>query len=122
MHRRLALALAITLSLTAATTVRAQTKLDFVLVNRTGYQIDELYVGPTTSRSWGDDILGEDSLPDKQSVDISFDRNAATCNWDIKVVYNDGDVSEFRNANLCRISRVMLFWNRQAGTTRFTTE
>ena len=126
MHRRamtlLAAALVLPLALLAPGPAAAQSGLDFTLVNRTGYPIDQLYVGPTTSRSWGNDILGQDTLPDTQSVNVRFNRNASACQWDLKVVYSDGDESEFRNVNLCSVARITLFWNRQAGTTRFVTE
>ena len=67
-------------------------------------------------------MLGQGTLVTGRSVDIRFNAGSQTCQWDIKVVYTDGDESEFRNTNLCSISRITLFWNRQAGTTRAVTE
>lgn len=121
MHRRFAaLGLALAVGLPAA--AQAQGRLDFALANRTGYEIKEVYVGPTSSSSWGRDVLGQDTLPNGRSVDIRFNRSASTCQWDLKVVYTDGDETEWRNVNLCSISRITLHWNRQAGTTRAVTE
>lgn len=100
----------------------AQAKQDFTLVNRTGYQIDEVYVGPVSQSHWGEDVMGKDSIGDGESADISFNGGSNACKWDIKVVYNDGDESEFRGVNLCNTSRVTLFWNRRAGETRFVVE
>jgi len=122
MHRRLFAAAVALFALGAAPGARAQSQLDFQLVNRTGYEINEVYVGPVTSRSWGNDVMGDGTLPNGRQVDIKFNRNASACEWDMKVVYSDGDESEFRGVNLCSVSRVTLFWNRQAGTTRFVTE
>jgi hypothetical protein len=99
----------------------AQARQDFVLINRTGYTIDQVFVGPSNSRSWGRDILGQDILESGQQVSITFPRNARECMWDLKVVYNDGDQTEWigRNGfNLCQISRITLYWNRQQNTTR----
>lgn len=47
--------------------------LDFVLINRTGYDIENIYVAPTAQKTWGDDIMGRDLLEDGESVEISFD-------------------------------------------------
>ena len=95
---------------------------DFKLVNKTGYQIDEVYVGPVSSDTWGNDIMGKGSLGDGESVDITFTAPSSVCRWDMKVKYNDGDTAEWRNLNLCSISTVSLFWDKKAGTTRAVTE
>ncbi|TXN23849.1 hypothetical protein [Methylobacterium thuringiense] len=99
----------------------AQAQQDFTLVNRTGYQIDEVYVGPVSSSEWGKDVMGKEAIDDGESADISF-QGGGGCKWDIRVVYNDGDAAEFHNVNLCNISKVSLFWNRKAGTTRAVAE
>lgn len=118
--RRLLLAALLALCLSPA--AMAQGRQNFSLQNRTGYQINELYVGPSSSPNWGRDILGENVLANGQRFDVRFPQRAAACMWDIKVVYEDGDESEFMQVNLCRVSTVTLFWNRQAGTTRFVVE
>lgn len=90
---------------------------DFKLVNKTGYQIDSVYVSEASSRSWGRDVMGRDSLAEDESVDISFSRAAQACRWDLKVKYNDGDEATWQNLNLCNISRVTLFWNDKTQKT-----
>ncbi|GLS42095.1 hypothetical protein [Methylobacterium brachythecii] len=99
----------------------AQAKQDFTIVNKTGYQIDEVYVGPVSSSNWGKDVMGKDAIGDGESAEINL-QGGGGCKWDIRVVYNDGDASEFREVNLCNITQVTLFWNRKAGTTRFVAE
>lgn len=116
---RLGLLAAFTSPLTPAL---AQGKQDFELVNRTGYQIDEVYVGPVNQSHWGEDVMGKDAIGDGESANITFNGGSNACKWDIRVVYNDGDESEFRSVNLCSISRVTLFWNRKAGETRFVVD
>ncbi|MXP65851.1 hypothetical protein E0493_21095 [Roseomonas sp. M0104] len=110
------------LALAVSSVAHAQSALDFRLVNRTGYQIDEVYVSPASSSSWGDDIMGRDAVPDGSTVNVTFNPRARTCKWDLKVVYEDGDESEWEALNLCSVSKVTLFWNRRAGTTRAVTE
>lgn len=90
---------------------------DFRLVNKTGYQIDSVYVSEANSRAWGRDIMGRDALADEEAVNISFNRAAQACRWDLKVRYNDGDEATWQNLNLCNISRVTLFWNDKTQKT-----
>jgi hypothetical protein len=52
--------------------------------------IIHLYMSPTSSDSWGDDILDVDVLPPGESVDITFDASVGrTCIYDILVVHDD---------------------------------
>jgi hypothetical protein len=106
----------------AAGDARAQAQQDFVLVNRTGYTIDEVYVSASNVNSWEEDLMGDDSLENGQQLNVRFARNTSQCMFDIKVVYDDQETAEFRGINLCQVSRVTIFYNRSAGTTRFTTE
>ncbi len=114
-------------SLLAATAFTALSALpalaasqDFKITNRTGYQIDEIYVGASSSRSWGSDVMGRDSLSNGQTVNITFPRKTAACQFDIKVKYNDGDEATWSGINLCQVSKVTLYWRN--GTTRAVTE
>lgn len=95
---------------------------DFKLVNKTGYQIDEVYVGPVSSKSWGDDIMGKGTLDNGAAVDITFTAPGNSCMWDMKVKYNDGETAEWGNLNLCNISTINLFWDKNAGVSRAVTE
>jgi hypothetical protein len=122
MNRRTALLAAAFALAGVSTDAFAQAQQDFAIVNRTGYQIDEIYVGPSSSPNWGRDLLGQNVLRNGQTFNIRFPQNTRECLFDIKVVYNDRDQSEFRQVNLCRISRVNLFWDRARRTTRATTE
>ena len=95
---------------------------DFKLVNKTGYQIDEVYVSRASSKSWGKDVMGSDALEEDNSVNITFDAPANVCRWDLKVKYNDGDTAEWGNLNLCNIEAITLYWDRKNGTTRAVTK
>ncbi|MFC7538551.1 hypothetical protein ACFQU2_02600 [Siccirubricoccus deserti] len=78
---------------------------DFALVNRTGYQINEIYVGPTSSDSWGRDILGNNVLADRRTFNVRFGSRTQACQWDIKVVYDDGDTSDSARSTCVRSAR-----------------
>jgi hypothetical protein len=95
---------------------------DFNLVNKTGYQIDEVYLGPVSSNSWGEDIMGKGALGDGETAAITFTAPNSVCQWDMKVKYNDGDTAEWRNLNLCNTSKISLYWDKNAGTTRAVTD
>jgi hypothetical protein len=95
---------------------------DFKLVNRTGYQINEVYVSRSSSRNWGHDMMGSDNLGDRESVDLTFNAPDNACHWDMKVKYDDGDTAEWSDLNLCKIDKVTLYYDRKAGTTRAVTE
>jgi hypothetical protein len=84
---------------------------DFTLVNKTGYQIDEVYVSPSKADDWGKDIMGKDSLADSEKVDIVFPHGDGKCKFDIKVKYNDGDNAEWGDVDLCEYSAITLHWD-----------
>ncbi len=120
MFRRIALAAALTAGL--AGLAQAASDQDFTLVNRTGFEIDQLFVSPSSSNSWGGDVLGRDVLVNGASTDVIFPEGTRPCNWDLKVVYSDGGAANWGNVNLCSISKVTLFYNRQTDVTRAVTE
>ena len=92
---------------------------DFTVVNRTGYQIDDIWVSPASSSNWGRELMGRGNvLDDGDSYDISFGRNTSSCHFDMKVKYHDEDEATWNNLNLCEISKISLFYDRKAGTTR----
>ncbi|WP_212611901.1 hypothetical protein [Sphingomonas baiyangensis] len=85
--------------------------------NRTGYTISEIYIAPTTTDEWEEDIMGDDVLPSGRSVDIDFSRSEETCVWDMKAVYDDDTNAVWRKINLCEISAISLFYNENTGVT-----
>jgi len=61
-----------------------------------------LHMSPTSSDSWGNDILDVDVLPQGESVDITFDTSVGrTCIYDILVVTEDGSRTRENRENLC---------------------
>jgi hypothetical protein len=101
---------------------QAASDQDFELINGTGFEIDEVYVSASNNNSWGKDVLGQDVLAFRSSASIVFPKATTGCKWDLRVIYSDRDKSEWRGLNLCSISKVTLFYNRQNGTTRAVTE
>lgn len=95
----------------------AEAKQDFTLVNATGYTIDKVFVAPSKSNNWEEDVLGRDQLGNKQYVNIHFSRADKTCNWDLKVVYDDNTSAEWSNFDLCTVSKITIKYDRASDTT-----
>jgi hypothetical protein len=96
----------------------AQAKQDFKLVNKTGYEIKEVYVSPVKTNDWEEDVLGSDTLEDGDATDIHFARKEKTCKWDLKVVYADDDSAAIWNGiDLCSVSKITIKYNRKSDTT-----
>jgi hypothetical protein len=81
---------------------------DFTLVNSTGVEIDKVFITPHDSDDWEEDILGQDTLPDGQKVDIKFNRAEKAALWDLRVEDSKGDSIEWDNLNLLEISTLTL--------------
>jgi hypothetical protein len=98
---------------------RAESDLDFTLVNKTGYDIKEVYVGPTTSEEWGPNLLNE-VLKDGMGLELKFHEKATSPKWDIKVVYTDGETAWWKGYGLAEIQKINLFWSKADGSTATT--
>ena len=85
--------------------------------NRTGYTISEIYISPTQTNSWEEDVMTDDTLEPNTTVNIDFSRSEDTCKWDLKAVYDDETVAIWRNINLCEISTITLFYNANTNVT-----
>ncbi len=96
----------------------ASAKQDFDLVNKTGYDISHVYVSPTKTNDWEEDVLGKDVLENNDSWEIKFDRTDNTCKWDLKVVYADDNSSAvWKNIDLCTVEEITIRYNRKNDTT-----
>ena len=78
---------------------------DFTLENDSLSYITHVYVSPSSSTNWGDDVLGVDVLPPGRSVDITFNPSVgSTCIYDILVVTESGARTRQDRQNLCTTS------------------
>ena len=87
---------------------------DFTLVNKTGVTIVSVFVCPNASKTWGDDIMGQDVLANGDSVDIVFNPGDKVTYWDIRVEDKSGDFLEWDKFNLKKISKITLMKNGDA--------
>ena len=89
---------------------------DFTLVNKTGVEIDKVFISPHDGDDWEEDILGRDTLPSGESVDIKFHRSETTPNWDLRVEDSKGNAIEWENLNLLTISKLTLHYDNGKAT------
>lgn len=102
---RIRLALAVSVATIALTGTAMADNLNRVveIVNDTGFTIIEFYGSHTDAKTWEEDILGADVLPSGRSVNINFDDGTGYCIFDFKAVFDDGDVLEKYDVNVCEI-------------------
>jgi hypothetical protein len=82
--------------------------LDFELVNNTGVDIYEIYVGPSDQEEWGDDILEENVLVDGDSLQIEFEPEEEAELWDLMIKDEQGNAIYWLELDLTQISTFTL--------------
>ena len=83
---------------------------DFTLVNHTGVEIHKFYTSPHNSDEWEEDVLGEDTLADGESLDVTFPKREKAAHWDIRVEDSKGNSLTFSDVNLKETSEVVLHY------------
>jgi hypothetical protein len=81
---------------------------DFTLVNNTGVEIDKVFISPHDSNDWEEDILGRDTLPSGESVEIKFHRDEKAPIWDLRIEDSKGNAITWENLNLMQIAKLTL--------------
>lgn len=105
----------------STTNVSAQAAQDFTVINKTGVEIYALYVSPHNSTDWGEDILGVDTMPNGNTLDITFSRKEKVALWDLRIEDKDGAFLVWDNLNLLAIDTVTLLY-KGGKTTALITE
>jgi hypothetical protein len=100
----------------------AQGNQDFTLVNKTGVEIDKVFISPHDVNDWEEDILGRDTLPDGESVEVKFHRNEKAAIWDLRIEDKQGNAIEWENLNLLEISKITLHYDKATGKATAETE
>ena len=113
----LGFALALTFA-TGASLLRAGDQ-DFVLVNKTGYDIDEVYLAPANQKSWGEDVMDKDILANGAKVPIEFSHKEKECIWDMKIVFSDEEEAIWEDFDLCEVQEITLKYQGKRPTATF---
>jgi hypothetical protein len=77
---------------------------DFTLQNRGQQVINEIYVSSARTNSWGNDLLGTNTLAPGANFAVVLP--AGQCVNDIRVVFANGQASERRGVNTCNLTDV----------------
>jgi hypothetical protein len=89
---------------------------DFTLVNKTGVVINKLFVSPHDADDWQEDVLGQDTLGDGESLEIKFNRGEKAAMWDLRIEDTKGNAIEWENLNLLEISKITLHYENGKAT------
>jgi len=65
--------------------------LVFQLNNNSSFVVVELYASPSNVDEWEEDILGRDVLGAGESARVTIRDGRRTCEYDLKIVFDDGD-------------------------------
>lgn len=95
-------------------TQAADVDLDFKLVNKTGYDIKNIFISPSKTDEWGENVL-QGGLKDGQTASITFNPKATATKWDLKIVWDDSDDApvEWHDCKLSEISKITLRYNKE---------
>jgi len=85
-------------------------KHEFILRNQTGVEIHQLFLSPHSSDDWAQDVLGRDTLPDGEAVQINFDDRDKHDVWDLKVVDGKGASITWEKLDLTKVSDVTIHY------------
>ena len=80
--------------------------IQFSLINNSEYVVDQFYASVAGGDSWGDDILGQDTLPGGGTATITLTGAGEECLFDLKVVDEEDAEHEIEGVDLCENSEV----------------
>ena len=76
---------------------------DFYVRNHGSNYVWYIYVSPTYTDSWEEDVLGSDVLPPRSEVLIEMSGYGRQCDFDIKVEDEYGNSEEYFDVDLCTV-------------------
>jgi hypothetical protein len=59
-------------------------------------------------------------LKNGEAIELKFSEKAKAEQWDIKVVYTDGETAWWKGYKLAEIHKINLFWSKDKGSTAST--
>ncbi len=114
--KKLGLTLAIALHVGGLSAVHA---LSLELVNRSNWDIHELYFSPADQKSWGPDQLEDEIIKHGETFKLT---KISKGNYDVKFVDEDGDSCEVEDVDFTSSERFVLTENALLGCQEATAE
>lgn len=100
---------------TAATAADPAGKLGFTLTNLTGARLRAVYVSPSGSAGWEENVLGGGGLADGDSVKLRFSPEEKAAEWDLRVEGADEHFAEWKGLRLGGVSGITLYLDVAGG-------
>ncbi len=86
----------------------ARSDLDFSLTNLTGGSVKYVYLSPSKSSGWEENILTGSDLKSGDTLNVRFNPNETAILWDLRVEGANGQYAEWKNLKLGDISEIKL--------------
>lgn len=85
---------------------------NFSMINNTGMVLVDVFIAPSDSDDWGDDVIPTDVVQNGETFDFTFsDVSPDECMWDILFTGEDGVEYYMRKVDLCNTSTITLTMN-----------
>jgi len=92
----------------------SRSQLDFRLVNFSGIPLNAIYISPSQSPGWEENIIDGTRLEDGDSIKIRFSQEEQTTLWDLRVVGVNDRQADWKGLALKDITTLKL--RLKAGT------
>ncbi len=80
---------------------------DFLLVNRTGYDIYAVHLSPSGKKEWEEDVLGAQILANGEALEVKFHQRTERY-WDMQVKFKDRSGLYWLRLDLMNVKRIAL--------------
>jgi hypothetical protein len=77
--------------------------LKFDLVNNSSYTVTNFFTSPTTTDTWEEDVLGQDTLGPDESVAITIGDGSDQCVYDMKFSAKGADDLVIKGIDICKL-------------------
>ena len=86
------------------TSTASSQALTFNIMNNTGVTLNNIYVTPSETTTWGNDILPESMFDNGATVTVSIPADyGQTCKFDVKITDVPGNAVIFKNVDACAL-------------------
>jgi hypothetical protein len=102
-----------------------QVTYTFTLVNKTGYDIKELYFAPSSSGEWDtdDELLKGQLFKNGEAAKITYTAKKNADKWDLMCAWTDGSANSHWNAiDLNGATKLTMTYERSSDTTYIERE
>jgi hypothetical protein len=81
---------------------------DFIIDNQTRVDLVEVYIAVSPATDWEHNLLAQQVLKSGEKNVVRFYGDLSQCIYDIRTVFNDGDVVKSEGVDLCKTNTYTL--------------